>query len=507
MKNFKAQIASEYVMIMGVVLVITIPLFYYAMTESNNNIRLNQAEDAVNTLARAADTVYSIGPGTKKYVWINMPSGVETYSLANKEVLIKLQIFGGLSDISAGTRADLTGEIPISKGRHKVLVEMLESGYVRFGVADDTAPPVVIWTDPDGTINYYGIVLRATTNEYSTCMYDKINRSYDLMSDLFVGSALTHEADLGELEEGNHVYYVMCKDPSENEMEDSAVINFTIVPPGEEPYEPDAPVITLIRPEDYNKTDINLILFEYNVTDKSSVDYCRLIVNNLTQQIDHNITKNITQDFTQLIDYGNYTWNVNCTDVHGNKNSSEIWHIEINGTADLDLPVVSLINPDNNSIRNFFIVRFQYNVTDVTSGIDYCSLNMLGLIDGGGTAGWSIEDSPIIENTTEELMLPLFKANYTWNISCIDDSYSANEGYSENRNLRVNVSVGEGYVFSCASYCGSLSYSGGSCVQNCGGGQCPAPKRQCEPQTGEDNYWCVKEDPQTPTPKCCCIAY
>lgn len=131
----KAQMSTEYMILMGLILVVTIPLLYYAMRESNINVQLNQAEGSVNTLARAADTVYSIGPGTIKYVWINMPGGVRAYSLENKTVLIKLYIFKGVSDVFAETKAELTGVIPISKGQHRVKVEMLETGYVQFGEA------------------------------------------------------------------------------------------------------------------------------------------------------------------------------------------------------------------------------------------------------------------------------------------------------------------------------------------------------------------------------------
>ena len=64
----KAQMATEYMVIVGLVLVVTIPLFYYAIRESNTNIQINHANDAMSTFAKAADTVYSIGPGTQKYV-------------------------------------------------------------------------------------------------------------------------------------------------------------------------------------------------------------------------------------------------------------------------------------------------------------------------------------------------------------------------------------------------------------------------------------------------------
>ena len=129
----KSQIAVEYMLILGIALLVMIPTFYYAIKETNVNIQLNQANDAVNTLGKAADTVYSIGPGTKKNVWINMPNGVRSYSLTNKEVSIKLFVFKGESDVFAKTKANLTGTLPISKGTHRISVEMLESGIVELG--------------------------------------------------------------------------------------------------------------------------------------------------------------------------------------------------------------------------------------------------------------------------------------------------------------------------------------------------------------------------------------
>ena len=377
MSKIKAQISTEYLIIMGMVLVIVIPLFYYAVSESNINIKSNNAEDTINTLARAADSVYSIGPGTRKYVWINVPIGVKSYSLANKSVLMKLSMPGGTSDIHLSTKADLAGIIPISKGKHRIKVEMTEAGYVLFGEANDTGAPEVIWTSPMGTINYNGIVLRASTNEYSICKYDENDVSYSSMSEDFVGSALTHEKDTGIMGNGNYTYFVRCQDPSGNIMSESAVINFTIVPPigdgtgngtngtyqTNETYEPNPPVISLISPEEGYIDNDSVVLFEYNVTDESSILFCRLIIDSVIDQTDYDVERNTTQDFDKGgLDYGNYTWNVNCSDVHGNINSSLLWNFSVNYSQDTDNPVVNLISPldftaisPNKIFNNLFI--------------------------------------------------------------------------------------------------------------------------------------------------------
>ena len=506
MIRIKAQVAPEYILVLGFVLIVTVPILYYAMRESNVNIKINQISDAVNTLARAADTVYSIGPGTRKYVWVNIPGGVESYSLDNKSVLFKLSIFGGVSDVFEETKADLAGVIPISKGQHRVLVEMLESGYVHFGEADDNQAPIVTWTSPHGTINYQGIVLRANTNEYSACRFDVNDVSYFSMSEPFVGSALTHERDMGILAIGNYTYYARCQDPSGNVMDESAIINFTIVPPlgengsGTEAYEPNPPIVHLISPPNWYFDNDSIMLFEYNVTDESSISFCQLIIGSIIDQYEFNITKNTTQNFNKTgINYGNHSWNVNCTDTHGNRNSSEIWNFTTNSTPDMDSPIVRLIAPDNNTVRNYWLTKFSYNVSDLSSEITHCNLHMFGLLDGGGTVDWSIRDSPVQENTIESVSLPLFKANYTWNVSCVDDSYYANEGYSETWHLVINITAGEeAFLDSCSGVCGYNGYSDGVCQNNIA--KCSTYCPDCYMPDG--NQFCTG-GPETDT--CCCI--
>lgn len=133
MKRVKrGQVSIEYLILIGFILIALIPIFYYALSESSNTTRLNEADDAVNSLAKSADSVYALGPGTKNYVWVSLPGGIESMSFDNKRVLIKLNIFGGLSDIYAESKAELIGSISITQGGHRVRVEALESGEVQF---------------------------------------------------------------------------------------------------------------------------------------------------------------------------------------------------------------------------------------------------------------------------------------------------------------------------------------------------------------------------------------
>src|SRR3989338_10937747 len=95
----KAQSSVEYIMIIGFLLIALTPLLYFAITQSQNHVRINHADDAMLSLSRASDTVYSLGPGSKKVVWITLPTGTSGTYILNHTIGMALSIFGGYSDI------------------------------------------------------------------------------------------------------------------------------------------------------------------------------------------------------------------------------------------------------------------------------------------------------------------------------------------------------------------------------------------------------------------------
>lgn len=127
----RGQVALEYIILIGALFLALIPIFYYALQQSSQNIRMNEANDFVNTLAATADMVYALGPGSQDRVRVIIPSGVKSISVSGNEILLKLSIFGGVSDIYATTKANLTGELPVRKGICYISVKTLENGIVQ----------------------------------------------------------------------------------------------------------------------------------------------------------------------------------------------------------------------------------------------------------------------------------------------------------------------------------------------------------------------------------------
>ena len=106
-KKRKSQFAMEYMMLVGILLVILIPIIYYSTRTLDYEVRTNQATEAVKALAKTADTVYSLGPGNQRFVQIIIPSG--SITIGQNEILFKLKSSAGDTDIFETTSAVLVG--------------------------------------------------------------------------------------------------------------------------------------------------------------------------------------------------------------------------------------------------------------------------------------------------------------------------------------------------------------------------------------------------------------
>ena len=123
----KYQAATEYLILVGTILAILIPVLYYFSYQSSNTLNLNDAQDVVSTLAKTADYVYSLGPGTKTNVLITIPEGVHNISIKGSEITLNL---GGYGEVVGISKANLTGNLSSLKGTYQVKIELLESGLV-----------------------------------------------------------------------------------------------------------------------------------------------------------------------------------------------------------------------------------------------------------------------------------------------------------------------------------------------------------------------------------------
>ena len=125
----EAQMSVEYMVIIGFVTVITIPLIiiYYTFTqESNDEITSSQISQISKKIVDAAESVYYIGEPSQTILRINMPSNVILANLSSgNEVVFKIRSGTGEADIVQTTSVNISGELPTNMGTYIVTIKAM----------------------------------------------------------------------------------------------------------------------------------------------------------------------------------------------------------------------------------------------------------------------------------------------------------------------------------------------------------------------------------------------
>ncbi len=129
----KAQISVETLLLIGFALTAVGVVFLISNTTSQETIAINKINSSVTSLAKGVDQVYSLGPGSKVFIEIDLPSNVREKVIQGKIIGFKVGSKENPSEISIPTKAPLVGDLPLNPGPHKVLIQMLDNGFVRIG--------------------------------------------------------------------------------------------------------------------------------------------------------------------------------------------------------------------------------------------------------------------------------------------------------------------------------------------------------------------------------------
>ncbi len=144
----KAQSSVEFLVILAIglgILAIIISSSQQSLLSSQDTVRLAQAQDASRALAQAADEVYSEGPGSRKQVQVTIPEGVNSTTVSNRTINIRVGIQSGFTDENAQTRAIVVGTIPRQAGTYKLWVAARDDGRVQVGNVALSITPATIF--------------------------------------------------------------------------------------------------------------------------------------------------------------------------------------------------------------------------------------------------------------------------------------------------------------------------------------------------------------------------
>jgi copper chaperone CopZ len=133
----KSQSATEYLMIVGFVIVILLPGIYLYMKysgESQDSVTSAKVDAIANEIIKAVDQVYGYGEGSQTTVSVDFPKNVQEVTFEYNEDTERSEIVftvinskGGQSEISkvANVRLDNQQVISVIPGIKKIIVKSL----------------------------------------------------------------------------------------------------------------------------------------------------------------------------------------------------------------------------------------------------------------------------------------------------------------------------------------------------------------------------------------------
>lgn len=132
----KGQIATEFFVTIGVVLLFTIPvvLLLFSLSQFGyEDSTLAQADAAARSLAETINLVYSQGYGASRVVLLNTPPNTESITIGKNEVIVTVKTSQGTHAASAPFFASISkSQQPISQksGLFQLNVKSTDNGVV-----------------------------------------------------------------------------------------------------------------------------------------------------------------------------------------------------------------------------------------------------------------------------------------------------------------------------------------------------------------------------------------
>jgi len=123
----KAQISVEYMIIMGFVAVISIPLviiYYDYAAASNEEITSRQLLSIAQKVVDTAESVYYLGEPSQTTLKVYIPGQISEATIEQeKEIVFKVRTQTGITDIVQVSSVNITGTLPATQGVHYITVK------------------------------------------------------------------------------------------------------------------------------------------------------------------------------------------------------------------------------------------------------------------------------------------------------------------------------------------------------------------------------------------------
>jgi uncharacterized protein (UPF0333 family) len=130
LKKIKAQVSMEYMILVGFLVVITIPLILVYNTQyrgTSQQIISNQADQIGQKIADTAESIYYLGQPSKTTLKIYMPQQINQTLIMNNSIVFYILWKGGTSEVVKVSDVPVQGSISSSSGIHYITLQSVGS--------------------------------------------------------------------------------------------------------------------------------------------------------------------------------------------------------------------------------------------------------------------------------------------------------------------------------------------------------------------------------------------
>ncbi len=152
----KAQISTEYLVMITVLLVIVGVMFVFSLQTAQQTVGDNMVSNALNSLEKTINEVYALGPDTQLYAEIDLPESITNSTVSGKSFGFEVASLSGASNSLTEAKALLVGTLPKTPGKFLVRVRMRSDGKIEVGKGLHISPAnssVSLFPGEQGTID------------------------------------------------------------------------------------------------------------------------------------------------------------------------------------------------------------------------------------------------------------------------------------------------------------------------------------------------------------------
>ena len=114
----KSQIATEYLVIIGLVIAVLMPAGYLLFTyegSSSDSIKAAKIEGAANEIVSAANNLYNYGSQSKTKADVTIPEGVESIEFSGNEIIFNyMTSSGNTNELAKAADTNIVGDIIVN---------------------------------------------------------------------------------------------------------------------------------------------------------------------------------------------------------------------------------------------------------------------------------------------------------------------------------------------------------------------------------------------------------